>query len=1322
MHKFKDKLFRRHAEDEPAKPKPIANGSRGDTATSKKDSQNPSSVVDSDKSLSDWLAQVRLQPSASDDLSIARAALYHAMVKLQTVLQKKRIPTEFIPEYHKVLQDTGRPAEVPPFTEFVKAMKSSQEEKEKSISHHVGKFMAATYPATKFALGLIGNAASLAGVAPAQITANGLSQVLEIAMEPGRQTQEALSGLDLVVQDQDLLNKLRMLPEGGLDQSIIMQIVKQQTSLTEFLRESIVWLEHNRAAKLGSATFGIQDLKGAKSELEQSRRTLREMLSDQMFLNAIWNDLKGRNKEKLNAICEDDEHYNHLVRQSQLSGERLENSGTGILLDESYPLWRSGEKCTLWCPGLAGAGKTYCASAIIDDLQLKALDQEIGLAFYYCQFDRRNRQSELNFSGAIIRQLAARKSSLCNQLKIESKVVNLDQRKSLLLQSIAAFQSVYLVIDALDEWSSNLQHRFNLVKLLTELRERAGPKRLRLCITSRGADDIYRALAPAIMVPIRASRAEIEQYVDWKFRNTEQGRYLIDQDQDQDLLGKVKARIIETSDRIFKLASLQVEHAISASSPIQARKILDRGLKTDIDGYYKLAFDRMWEVPKNDLSIVLKLLTWIFYSLDRMTMPQLSIALGIGEDSAPTEDEPDGPAASQWAVNNIDRYISLSQGLLIMRSERFQIHDSEVERELGKVSFDTNVVIFAHETVDSYLRTNLPQNPNLLLPTGNSMILEGCIDAHLQTKLSWFGDALDSRETMADAAARENILIPEDDNPKLKLIPEDDRKAKAKGAHGAFLGWAASWGNYVDPALSENPESIHKIDKMLDTISARCGPGRWKGWSPLIYCVYHGFAGACRILLSRKEIDPNAFKLGHRSFPQYSAEPEVPIWFAMRYPPQETQSDTIKALLECPRLDPNFQRRPGWTPLHWAVKCYGDYPIEVIQHFLDRDDIAINHQDDDGWPVIFSAANNGLFEHLDRLLSYQGVDTNIKSKDKSNVLMVTVYNMDPAARRRDLETHKKVVQRIIDHDNFDINAQDKRGDTALHNAASGFLEPGNKDRLEVDDILRCALQTGPFHTFCVNAIVSSGRADVKIADKHGYTALDDAIQFRNMAQKARAMVEQRCLEDTGEDISRNSDSISASDYDKVDKHLVEQVDASHGELNTYLKKNAGDKIPFVLSFYFWNSGSLLQVSKKGLIRPLLYQAFSECSDLAAPAFAALYEEKLQSNTEPIGVEFSSLELVSALRTVVSNFSRRRATLIIIDGLDEFEGKPQDIISTMRHLTAPNTKSCVSSRPWNAFNDVFGQGPYIRLQYLNSADIESFVMQNLKRALRTTSNS
>jgi hypothetical protein len=100
-----------------------------------------------------------------------------------------------------------------------------------------------------------------------------------------------------------------------------------------------------------------------------------------------------------------------------------------------------------------------------------------------------------------------------------------------------------------------------------------------------------------------------------------------------------------------------------------------------------------------------------------------------------------------------------------------------------------------------------------------------------------------------------------------------------------------------------------------------------------------------------------------------------------------------------------------------------------------------------------------------------------------------------------------------------------------------------------------------------------------------------------------------------------------------------------------------------------------------------------------------------------GYIYNIQELLDAFRSVSSYILENKIKIcFFIDGLDECEGDPNDIIKRIIWLNSlPNIKTCVSSRPRNEFNGAFGQTSLRKLliENFNRPDIEQYVRDTLE---------
>ncbi|KAM7204864.1 hypothetical protein V8F33_001453 [Rhypophila sp. PSN 637] len=138
-------------------------------------------------------------------------------------------------------------------------------------------------------------------------------------------------------------------------------------------------------------------------------------------------------------------------------------------------------------------------------------------------------------------------------------------------------------------------------------------------------------------------------------------------------------------------------------------------------------------------------------------------------------------------------------------------------------------------------------------------------------------------------------------------------------------------------------------------------------------------------------------------------------------------------------------------------------------------------------------------------------------------------------------------------------------------------------------------------------------------------------------------------------------------------------------------------------YFFWSSGREdLQTSQEGLLRSLLYQILQRHPDLIKHTFPDQWAGYLSSG-DPRGDDHAA-----EAKTLLLCF--------FIDGLDEYKGKPEDMVQLVKVLKSSRiVKMCLSSRPWNEFEKAFGGNELtmLRLQDLTYEDIRLYVQDTLE---------
>src|ERR1700761_2924762 len=134
----------------------------------------------------------------------------------------------------------------------------------------------------------------------------------------------------------------------------------------------------------------------------------------------------------------------------------------------------------------------------------------------------------------------------------------------------------------------------------------------------------------------------------------------------------------------------------------------------------------------------------------------------------------------------------------------------------------------------------------------------------------------------------------------------------------------------------------------------------------------------------------------------------------------------------------------------------------------------------------------------------------------------------------------------------------------------------------------------------------------------------------------------------------------------------------------------------------------MQRSQQGLPQQLLFEILRCCLDLI-PTVCPF------SNNPGYRCDWSLEELKSTFRRLSHETLQSTTFCFFVDGLDEYSGDHLDLIKVIKDLAdMENIKLCVSSRPWNCFENAFGQEPdqKLCLQDLTKDDMAIFARDKM----------
>lgn len=154
--------------------------------------------------------------------------------------------------------------------------------------------------------------------------------------------------------------------------------------------------------------------------------------------------------------------------------------------------------------------------------------------------------------------------------------------------------------------------------------------------------------------------------------------------------------------------------------------------------------------------------------------------------------------------------------------------------------------------------------------------------------------------------------------------------------------------------------------------------------------------------------------------------------------------------------------------------------------------------------------------------------------------------------------------------------------------------------------------------------------------------------------------------------------------------------------------------PVISAHFFWCSGTPIQKSQEGLLRSLLYDVFKQCPDIVKRVCPDRWEAAARQGQKEEPWTLS--ELRQSLQKLSFCFNMGVKFCFFIDGLDEYDGNHSEIIKSLALLADSRIlKFCVSSRPWNVFEDAYGKdcARKLYMQDLTHSDISYYVQRRLK---------
>jgi hypothetical protein len=185
-------------------------------------------------------------------------------------------------------------------------------------------------------------------------------------------------------------------------------------------------------------------------------------------------------------------------------------------------------------------------SLVVDDLRSTAQTAEIGIAFFYCDYQAQSEQTSSLALASITRQLSgqlmefpASLYALYERYRRDGLPATAFELANILQEVCCGFHKCFILIDAIDEF--DVQEPKRVVEFIRTLHNLTSANS-RLFLTSRSFPELKEFENKAIIVPVSAREADIRAYVSRMLEEDEDVSELLDDELRSEIMDQVAAQ------------------------------------------------------------------------------------------------------------------------------------------------------------------------------------------------------------------------------------------------------------------------------------------------------------------------------------------------------------------------------------------------------------------------------------------------------------------------------------------------------------------------------------------------------------------------------------------------------------------------------------------------------------------------------------------------------------------------------------------------------------------------------------------------------------
>lgn len=247
---------------------------------------------------------------------------------------------------------------------------------------------------------------------------------------------------------------------------------------------------------------------------------------------------KQVHRDILKWLSDDDFNY-HKNYQSHLVRNRQAGTRKWLLDSDEWKLWLKSGGQTLYCPGIPGSGKTYTTAMVIENMDTLSEEHGWVFAYIFCNYQQRKENMHEMLLRSLLRMILEQTQQIPDEIQhwpARKKAISIDEILEQLRIILRECPRAFIIFDALDE----LDMFQDVVSCLFDLQNAVD---VNLYFTSRDIPHIRAFFDKAMIIPVKATRHDVEVYLDDQMRMSHVPTFVRN---NQALQDEIKKTIVST--------------------------------------------------------------------------------------------------------------------------------------------------------------------------------------------------------------------------------------------------------------------------------------------------------------------------------------------------------------------------------------------------------------------------------------------------------------------------------------------------------------------------------------------------------------------------------------------------------------------------------------------------------------------------------------------------------------------------------------------------------------------------------------------------------